>query len=409
MDNSEASTVHARKDSGTGEQTDGSQSTLDTGQTTQSGTPTTTNGSQSTMKTDLGDPTTVAQQVDTGDSQLQNNHIGNQTKTEPPVMTGTLVPVVSSEGKLVAMPSEDHKGLVIIDVLRGQQVCSTSGHTDHMTAIAAICNNMGFITGSLDQTVKVWNYENDQLIEKDCIQFDQPVLQLAAHPKNQIIIVCLKGNHVHMRHLANKDVDEVKIELLDSNVTCLVLGDDQLIYGTDMGKAYMWNYEIEDPNQDPVFMLTGHTEPVKFLNVSEERLMTYAMDDSNISIWNLKTGKLKCRLETTCSDYTALALACKVHLAFFGTSDLRLLVYSTRSKEQKAVELLKGNACCLHVQGDNLLVVLESGDVCTFNITEWKDSSDDMDQNANQIDKDQSDDKSDTARDQSNSATCVIL
>ena len=94
--------------------------------------------------------------------------------------------------------------------------------------------------------VHIWAFTRERLtIEKEgVVTFSDVVLKIFPHPSLKAIGVMLRGNTVLLRHLGNKEVDELNIRIQDSNVTVLTQTHQQVIYGTDRGKIYVWNYEV---------------------------------------------------------------------------------------------------------------------------------------------------------------------
>ena len=94
--------------------------------------------------------------------------------------------------------------------------------------------------------IHTWAISRESLtIEKTgVVRFGNDVLNIVPHPSLRAIGVILRGNTVLLRNLGKTAKDELNIKVQDSNVTALTLTEHQLIYGTDRGKIYVWNYGV---------------------------------------------------------------------------------------------------------------------------------------------------------------------
>lgn len=271
---------------------------------------------------------------------------GQPSGQEDLVTDQAAVPSLSADGKHILATSTIGHSVVAIDRGTSREIKTTSPHKDKVTCMATLGNGGDFVTGSADQSVRVWDSDGLQLQHVDTMVFNDTVTHIAAHPTLKLVAVCLNNKVIKLRHLANKPVDEIRIELQDSTLTCLLLHDSQLIYGTNLGKVFVWNYE---DHENPVFLLYGHVSPIKLLSLSDNRLASYAQNDSQICVWNVKAGKLKYRIDTDQKQYTAMHLDGPKHMLFLTSVDKNFHMYCTQTKRLVISETLPSQAHLIQV------------------------------------------------------------
>ena len=255
-------------------------------------------------------------------------------------------PVLSADGRFILTPCHSGHNVLALHRATSREIRTPSPHKDTVTCLATMGTTGDFLTGSVDHTMRLWSCDGHDIAQKDNMVWEGPVTHIAAHPSLKIIAVCLENKLIKLRHLNNKSVDEVRIELQDSKLTFLLLNENQLIYGTDLGKVFVWNYEDQE---NPVFMLFGHVNVIRLLCLSEHRLASYAHNDSTICVWNVTAGKLKYRIETDRRQYTALELDGPNHMLFLASQDREFHMYCTRSRRHVTSEPLATRASLIRV------------------------------------------------------------
>ena len=147
--------------------------------------------------------------------------------------------------------------LVLMDLSRDDaKLVKVKGHEKVIRSVGLICDDEHVVTGGEDKTLRVWQLQrNDEgvtLTLKEDMTFKSTVERLLVHPVNKMVLVWLAPNILKLRHINNLKVDELSVDVQDSDITGLSMNDTQIVYSTNKGNIYVWNYENPD---NPVFQL----------------------------------------------------------------------------------------------------------------------------------------------------------
>jgi WD40 repeat protein len=131
--------------------------------------------------------------------------------------------------------------------------------------------------------LQVWNVETRELIK---IIESIPsifVTALAVRPDGTILACGLRENKICAWELLT---DRIIFTISDSDPMPSTLSPDGriMMYGTSSGDLVIWDLEIDRE----VCKLTGHTEPIRFITISEDRefVATYS-ENHSIKIWGI--------------------------------------------------------------------------------------------------------------------------
>jgi len=311
-----------------------------------------------------------------------------------------LEPIFISENKFIISIGVDGQSLVAIDRTTNNRYYSKDKHKESITCLSNIGNDdEKFLTGSSDQSINLWFFDGQEIFLDDSILFDEPITHLASHPRLQAISVCTNRHTIHLRQLSNRMNDELKIELKDSELTSLVIAEDQLVYGTTLGKIYVWNYE--NP-KDPVFMLYGHNDSITKLYVSKNSLVSTAENDTAVCIWNLKTGKLGFRIELPGTQYSAAHYDAASYLMILASKNRELIGYAVRAKKKLDTKQLGFNIISIKIINDQVIAIGENM------VTDVVEKSDYLSQVSNDVVSASTESDSDL-KGQNGSTTCILL
>ena len=245
--------------------------------------------------------------------------------TTTPLEGGIYDPIaISADGKYVVTIHSNCTDLVLHDVSRGVELHKLRAHDAKITCLSMLSDNEHVLSGCADGVIKMWYRNGETLEEVQSMHFKKEITWIASHPKNKMAVICHKENVVRLRHMNNKDVDEAYIEVQDSNITVVIVGEDQIVYGTSKGKVYVWTYENID---NPVMMLVGHTQPVRHLTIREKYLATVGENEQNIIIWNCQTGKRLGDLPTGDETVTSLTWSSDMHHLIIGFDTCMVHIY----------------------------------------------------------------------------------
>jgi F-box and WD-40 domain protein 1/11 len=158
------------------------------------------------------------------------------------------------------------------------------GHKDSVYCVQF--DEQKIITGSRDNTIRVWDTHTYQCIRKlsspnNHRERNEPEFQ-EPEPRGiqPLYILDTKGPDP----LAKQDLQESH----NASILCLQYDDDILVSGSSDFSAIVW--DIKDDYR-PMFRLRGHTAGVLDVCI-DERVIVTCSKDTTIKIWNRFTGRL---------------------------------------------------------------------------------------------------------------------
>ena len=287
----------------------------------------------------------------------------------------SVAPVVAYSGDMVACVAEDnHK----IALYRGE--CGLSppdGHENNITCMDFMSDSSCLVTGSQDGTVKVW--DTDDCICQDTVLFRKPVMRLACNPRYKMVAVELDSSHVKLRHLNDKFTDVIDIQIQDdSHVTALIQSEEQIIYGTNQGTVYVWNYEEENC---PVLMLRGHKTPIKHLSICDTNLLSLAENDTIMRVWDLRTGQQVHKISLKKTHPCQGILLTGIDRVFL-TSARFAFIFSCKTQSVIREVDVKADVASMRSNEDSLLMVTWDGSLLHMPLTDVIQTGNDVDRNA---------------------------
>ncbi len=242
------------------------------------------------------------------------------------------VSVVSPDGKRLATSGivNERPAIVVRDLATGAVTRTLLGHNGPVTALAFSVDNTKLVSGSADQTARVWDLADarfpeiaqlaghtgavtavafntdgqqvltgsaDMAVKLWTVATEKELANLAGHT-GAIVAVAMPGNQptsasadktVRVWNPANGQ--PVRSATAESSLTAMAVSRDnaQLAAAGEDGRVQLFTFA----NLQVKSTLAGHTKPVASLGFSPDntRLVTGAADDTAI-VWNVADGRL---------------------------------------------------------------------------------------------------------------------
>jgi WD40 repeat protein len=178
----------------------------------------------------------------------------------------------------------------------GRLLRTLSGHSGSVKAVAVTADGKRVISGSWDETVKVWNLETGE-----------ELFTLSGHSSYvQAVAVTADGNRV--------------------------------ISGSWDKTVKVWNLETEKEE----FTLKGHSDSVNVVTVTADgKRIISGSSDKTVKVWNLETGE-KHTLSGHNSSVKAVAVTADGNWVISGSSDKTVKVWNLETKKEEFT--LKGHS-----------------------------------------------------------------
>ncbi|CAH1801102.1 unnamed protein product [Owenia fusiformis] len=237
-------------------------------------------------------------------------------------------PVVFPDGKHVVTLDTDNVTFMVYDMKKSRKISTTLAHDAQITCMVCTPNGSHLITGGADNAVNVWQMVGTSFKRTLAFEFESEVTHIATHPDRKLFVVALNGNKVRLCHLQKFECDDVEINLKDEDITALEMSDDLILYGTDTGKIYAWNFESMSCL---AYTYQEHTTEITILKVHNNFVASTTRNDLNIKIWDLKRRQvvqtlLVCK-ETVSSRMTITAMSFLHNGQLLGVGCYERLVY----------------------------------------------------------------------------------
>lgn len=196
----------------------------------------------------------------------------------------------------------------------GKIIRSFTGHSGSIYSLFMSSDGQTLISGSRDTTIKVWHLHTintynsnstnrligDGLINT-LIGHSDSVNTVAITPNGQIIISGSEDNTIKVWELKTGDCLATLVGH-EAGVKAVAISPDGqlLVSGSADNTIKLWqlpSVENEPICPDPIYTLTGHSDDVKCLAISHDgQILASGSMDKTIKLWNLETGELKTTL-----------------------------------------------------------------------------------------------------------------
>ena len=168
----------------------------------------------------------------------------------------------------------------------GKCVQISKQHTKSVEALIISHDKKYLISGSLDKSVKVWNIEQDLFKFVQTLPQEKSVTSLCLLPQN--VLVCGLENGKITKWNFNSFIKIDSFRAHESPVNSLKHGKSSQLFSCSADTTIkLWNFEM---NQC-LMMFVGHTDRVKCLEISDDKLTLYSGgQDRTFRVWDVTSG-----------------------------------------------------------------------------------------------------------------------
>jgi WD40 repeat protein len=194
----------------------------------------------------------------------------------------------------------------------GRLLCTLSGHSDSVRAVAVTADGKRAISGSWDKTLKLWNLETGEEL------------------------FTLKG-HSHL-----------------VSAVAVTADGKRAISGSWDKTLKLWNLETGEE----LFTLNGHSSFVNAVAVTADgKRAISGSNDSTLKLWNLETGEELFTLNGHSGLVSAVAVTADSKRAISGSNDFTLKLWNLETGEVIASFTGDGSILCCAVAPDGVTLV----------------------------------------------------
>jgi WD40 repeat protein len=266
---------------------------------------------------------------------------------------------VTPDGKHAISGSWDNT-LRIWDIESGEEIQTLEGHTSEITAVAVTPDGKHAISGSKDNTLRVWNIQSGEEIQT-LEGHTNRVYAIAVTPDGKHAISGSEDNTLSVWDIKNGE-EILTLEGHTKSVYAVAVIPDgkHVISGSGDKTLKVWDIESGEEIQT----LEGHTELVKAVAVTPDgKHAISGSSDNTLRVWDIKSGEEIQTLEGHARMVTEVAVTPNGKYAISGSMDYTLSVWDIKSGEE--IQTLEGHTksvCAVAVTPDGRRAISGSGD-----------------------------------------------
>ncbi len=232
--------------------------------------------------------------------------------------------------------TEADTGLITPDGI--ELVATLSGHREAITAIANSADGTKIISGSYDDTVKVWDLASQKNI-LTIYGHNTDVSAVAVH--DRFLISADRGGKVILTDVETGT--EIKVfESVDSTLSSIAFtgrGNRFITAGRD-ATVRLW--DGEQNSDKPSRSIKAHRDPITSLAYSKQRgLLVTGSTDNTIKLWRASNSRLIRTYRGHNNNIDAIAISPNGRMIAAACQDGTVKIWSTRSR--RVVHTLKGH------------------------------------------------------------------
>ncbi|MEY3401265.1 MAG: hypothetical protein RLZZ86_880 [Cyanobacteriota bacterium] len=257
---------------------------------------------------------------------------------------------VTADGTRVISGSLDNT-VKVWNLETGEEQFTLTGNSSWVRAVAVTADGTRVISGSNDKTLKVWNLEtgeepltsNDKTLKVWNLETGEEPLTLTGHGGTvQAVAVTADGTRVisgswdNTVKVWNLETGEEQFTLTghSDRVQAVAVTADgtRVISGSNDKTLKVWNLETGEEQ----FTLTGHSDRVLAVAVTADGTrVIFGSDDNTVKVWNLETGEKPLTL-THGDRVLAVAVTADGTRVISGSWDKTLKVWNLETEEEIA-------------------------------------------------------------------------
>ncbi|KAF5347138.1 hypothetical protein D9757_015069 [Collybiopsis confluens] len=239
---------------------------------------------------------------------------------------------------------EEQSQVPINYLMTGQQIGNPlHGHTSPVTSVAFSPDGQQVVSGSYDQTVRIWYLQTGQQIGAPLRGHTGAVTSVAFSPDGQQGVSGSYDQTVRIWDVLTGQQIGNPLHGHTSQVTSVAFSPDgqQVVSGSDDETLRRWNVQTGQQVADP---LHGHTSGVTSVAFSPDgQQVVSGSYDETVRIWNVLTGQqIGDPLHGHTSGVTSLAFSPDAQQVVSGSDDRTVRIWNVQTGQQIG-DLLRGH------------------------------------------------------------------
>lgn len=249
-----------------------------------------------------------------------------------------------------------------------ERIPTLTGHNDEVNTIALSQNGQEIVSGSDDQTIKIWNLNSQQLLRTLKGHSDW-VYAVAISPDSQTLVSGSKDKNIKLWNL-NTGQELRSLPTHESYVNSVAFSSDGQAIASG---SYDKTIKVHNLKTEKSITLTGHSRAVLSVAFSPNaQKLVSASADRTIKVWDLNTGKELYTLTGHTGDVNAVAISPDGQLIASVSDDKTIKLWNLNTgAELRTFTGHKGDINAVAFSSDNQTIATGSDDktIKLWNIT----------------------------------------
>jgi WD40 repeat protein len=244
---------------------------------------------------------------------------------------------ISNDSKTIVSGSEDNT-IKVWNRETGELIRTLTGHNNYVNSVSISNDSKTIVSGSGDNTIKVWDLETPEA-EPLSLTHGSPVLSVSISNDSKTIV---SGSDDKTIKVWNLQTGELIRTLTGhgSYVSSVSISNDSktVVSGSDDKTIKVWNLETGEL----IRTLSGHDSLVNSVSISNDsKTIVSGSGDSTIKVWNLQTGALIRTLTGHKGQVWSVSISNDSKTVVSGSEDSTIKVWNLETGEE--IRTLKGH------------------------------------------------------------------
>ncbi|MBD2339581.1 hypothetical protein H6G64_21645 [Calothrix sp. FACHB-156] len=236
---------------------------------------------------------------------------------------------LTPDGKYVISGSDDNT-LKVWNWQTGEELRTLNGHSSYVNALALTPDGKYVISGSLDSTLKVWNWQTGEEL-RTLNGHSKSVEALALTSDSKYVITGSSDTTLKVWDWqTGEELRTLAGHTSSVNAVALTSDGKYAISGSGDTTLKVWNWQTGELLRT----IEGHSSYVNTLTLTPDgKYAISGSGDTTLKVWNWQTGELLRTIEGHSGRVRAVALTPDGKYAISGSSDTTLKVWNWQTGE----------------------------------------------------------------------------
>ncbi|MCC5614952.1 WD40 repeat domain-containing protein, partial [Nostoc sp. CHAB 5836] len=212
---------------------------------------------------------------------------GNLVRTLTGHNNSVLAVAIAPDGKTAVSGSSDNT-LKVWDLQTGKEIFTLTGHNDWVRAVAIAPDGKTAVSGSSDNALKVWDLQTGKEIFT-LTGHNNSVLAVAIAPDGKTAVSGSADNTLKLWDLQTGNLLRT-LTGHNNSVRAVAIAPDgkTAVSGSDDNTLKVWDLQTGKE----ISTLTGHNNSVRAVAIAPDgKTAVSGSDDNTLKVWDLQTGK----------------------------------------------------------------------------------------------------------------------